>query len=444
MQISFDNYLRQKFELKKQTKIILTVSGGADSVVMLDLFAKSQYRCCIAHCNFHLRGNESDADEKFVEKLAVKYNYPFFKSDFDTKAYAEEKSISIEMSARELRYIWFEELRQKYDYKYIATAHHQNDIIETFFINLLRGTGIRGLSGIKPIKGNIIRPMLFANRSMIMEYIKDKKLEFREDSTNSDIKIIRNKLRHQILPLLNEINPAANENIIKSIENLQDAEKLVQKEIIQTKLNLGIETEGSLIINIEKLKKITPIKAYLFEIFHPYGFNSNQIKDIENSLDAESGKCFYSKTHQIVKNRDELLLNIINQSKPFRSKLSDSDKLIDLPEGRKLFIEKIKRTEDFKIPIEQNIAAIDVDQLKYPLLMREWEQGDIFYPLGMKKMKKLSDFFIDEKYSLIDKQKTLILISDNQIVWVIGKRIDNRFKITDKTSNILTLRIIND
>ncbi len=439
----FDKHIQEELKLPYQSKIVLAISGGADSVVMLDLFAKSNYQCCIAHCNFQLRGIESDGDEILVKKLAEKYNYPFFKKNFDTKEFAEEKGISIEMAARDLRYNWFEKIRQDNGFQYIATAHHQDDVIETFFINLLRGTGIRGLSGIKPKKGTIIRPMLFTNRSSIIEYIKNEQLDYRDDSSNSDVKIIRNKLRHQILPMLSEINPAANENIIKTVKNLQDTEHLVQKEIEKARFILGIKAENNCKISIEELKNLKPVKAYLFEILRPYGFNSDQIKDIENTMESVSGKVLYSKTHQILKNRNELIVSLLELPKSFRTSIYNPDEIINLPEGKKLVIQPMKRTDGFQISKEQNIAAIDFDKLKFPLIIREWEQGDYFYPLGMTKKKKLSDFFVDQKYSIIDKQKILLLISDNQIVWIIGQRIDNRFKITETTNNILNIKQLN-
>ena len=438
----FEKHITQELQLSPQSKILLAISGGADSIVMLDLFAKLGYKCCIAHCNFHLRGEESDGDEKLVEKLAEKYNYPLFKVDFDTKGFAEANGISIEMAARDLRYEWFDEIRQSNECQYIATAHHQDDIIETFFINLLRGTGIRGLSGIKPKSGAIIRPLLFVNRSAIMDYINNEQLEYRDDSTNSDIKIIRNKLRHQILPMFDEINLSAKENIIKTIENLQESENLVEKEIESAKLKLGIKDGNNLKLNIEQLKHFKPVKAYIFEFLRPFGFNRNQVKDIENVLDSISGKIFYSKTHQILKDRNELIISLIEKPSTFQTSITNADETVYLPEGRKLIVQQLKRTADYQIPVEQNTAAINLDKLKFPLLIREWEQGDTFFPLGMKQKKKLSDFFIDKKLSLIDKQNILLLMSDDQIVWIIGHRIDDRFKISGKTENILLLELV--
>ena len=438
----FDNYLNQNIRILKSEKIILAISGGADSMAMLHLFSKSRLECCVAHCNFHLRGAESDGDDKFVEDLSFKYNYPFYKIDFDTKKYAKENGISIEMAARDLRYNWFDELRTKLDYQYIATAHHQDDMIETFFINLTRGTGIRGLSGNKAKNDRIIRPMLFTNHSSILAYMKTEKLDFREDSTNSDIKIIRNRLRHQILPILNELNHAAKENIIKTIENLQDTELIMLKEIEHCKMVLNIKDKTNFKINIEKLKQFEPVNAYLFELLRPFGFTTTQLNDIKIALEGISGKIFYSKTHQLLKNRNDLIISTLQNKKPIQLQINEFDENLNLRENSQLEIQKISISGNFEIPKEPNIAAIDFDKLKFPLIVKEWEQGDTFYPLGMKKKKKLSDFFVDEKYSIIDKQKTLLLASDNQIVWVIGKRIDNRFKITEKTKTVLLLKLI--
>lgn len=440
----FFNNLKDNLAIPISDKILLAVSGGADSVAMLDLFSKSPYKFGIAHCNFHLRGADSDGDEKFVKQLSEFYHAPVYSIDFDTITFAEQNGISIEMAARQLRYEWFEKIRQQHHYKYIATAHHQDDVIETFFINLTRGTGIRGLSGIKEKSETVIRPMLFCNRNSILDYIKDNKLEYREDITNSDIKIIRNRFRHQILPLLKEINPAAEENILHTIENLKGAETIMAQTISELQKDLGINENDLCKIEIKKLIEITPLSPYLFELLKPYGFNSSQIKDIESALNGSSGKTFYSTTHLLVKDRNELIISPLNENILPNLFINDGDREIELFHGQKLKIKKIIRDTDFKIPTDPSVAAFDLDKIKFPLTIKGWEPGDYFYPLGMKKKKKLSDFFIDEKMSLLEKQETWLLVSDNQIAWVIGKRIDNRFKITNKTKKMVLLKIVGD
>ncbi|MDF1550465.1 MAG: tRNA lysidine(34) synthetase TilS [Bacteroidales bacterium] len=438
---NFCSFLKDSLQISHLDKILITVSGGADSVAMLDLFSRSDFKCAVAHCNFHLRGSESDGDEKFVKKLSAHHHLPFYKIDFKTREYAENNGISVEMAARELRYNWFEQIRQSNDYQYIATAHHQDDVIETFFINLSRGTGIRGLSGIKAKSGNIIRPMLFADRAQIMEYLKENNLSFREDSTNSDINIIRNRFRHQILPLLKEINPAAKKNVLQTIENLKDSEIIINKTIKTLKEKISIFEGNTTKILLDELIKIDPLKPFLYELLAPYGFNASQITDITEALNTAPGKIFNSNTHQLIRDRDALLIHPINSKVNISIMLKTEDEFIQLPTNEKIYLKRIKKDHTFKIPLQLNVAALDMDKLKFPLEIRNWKSGDYFYPLGMNKRKKLSDFFIDEKYSIIDKQHILLLLSDNQIVWLLNKRIDNRFKITPETKNILLLEI---
>lgn len=427
------------FDFNKQTKILLTVSGGADSIVMLDLFSKTDYECGIAHCNFMLRGNESDKDAALVKKLAKKYDFSFFQTNFVTINYARHMGISIEMAARELRYSWFEKIREENKYDFIATAHHKNDEIETFFINLVRGTGIRGLSGIKPISGKLIRPILFASRDQILDYISTNKLKFREDASNNDVKFKRNKLRHKIIPEFAEINPAYKQNIHKSIELLNITKQILEEKINEIKAGIIEEKEEQLLFDIAKLKKLEPLNFYLFELLHPYGFNGEQVESIVKSIDGLSGKSFCSSTHQLIKDREYLIVVPKQKRQEISIKISDKQSIVNLIGQSNLQIKSISRSKSFKIPRQLNIAALDKDKLHFPLEIRSWLKGDYFYPIGMNQRKKLSDFFIDNKFSIIEKEKTLLLVSKGKIVWVIGHRLDNRFKITDATKNILIL-----
>ena len=308
MLTQFKQFIENKLKLDAGNKILLAVSGGADSIAMLHLFSRTEFQCGIAHCNFHLRGNESDLDEILVKKLGEKYKFPYYKMDFETKQYADENGISIEMAARELRYTWFEKIRQENNYHFIATAHHQDDLIETFFINLTRGTGIRGLTGFRQKKDKIIRPMMFANRESISEFILTEKLEYREDESNSDVRIIRNKFRHIILPAFEEINASYRQNILQSIENLHDAEILMNSEVIKARTDIVKKSDEKIVIHIDKLLEYRTIHPYLFEILQPYGFNPEQIKDIEKALESESGKSFFSDDYQLVKDRNTLVM----------------------------------------------------------------------------------------------------------------------------------------
>jgi len=427
----------------KQNKILLAISGGADSVAMLDLFSKTSYMCGVAHCNFHLRAKESDKDEELVKNLAGKYNYPYFKIDFETKKYATENKISIEMAARELRYNWFEKIRQDNDYQHIATAHHQDDLIETFFINLARGTGIRGLSGIKPKSGKVVRPILFADRAQIMAYINHEKLKYREDTTNYDVKFKRNKLRNDIIPEFVEINQAYKKNILKTIERLNFTNQILQKSINKVKADVVHEKDQQLFFNIAKLKQIAPLNFHLFELLYPYGFNGEQVDSIVESIDGISGKCFYSATHQLVKDRDYLIVALKQNKLTKPILIANNQSIANISEQLSLQINTISITKSFKITKQANIATLDKDKLHFPLEIRNWQKGDYFYPIGMGRKKKLSDFFIDNKFSKIEKEKTQLLISEEKIVWIIGHRIDNRYKITSSTKNILIIEYKN-
>jgi len=441
MHDKYKNYIRKTLELQEANKILLTISGGADSVVMLDLFSKTDYECGIAHCNFHLRGDESNKDEQLVKKLAKKYKYKFFQIDFFTKNYARNRGISIEMAARELRYNWFEEIRRDNGYDYIATAHHNDDVVETFFINLARGTGIRGLSGIKPVSGKTIRPILFADRNSILNYIKENKLEYREDASNNDVKIKRNKLRHDIIPQLAEINTAYKQNTLKTIERLNITGQILEEKLIEIKADVVKEKDNQLFFNISKLRQLNPLNFYLFELLYPYGFNSNQVDSIVHSIDGISGKCFFSGTHQLIKDREYLILIENIEIDEFSIKISNKNQQVKLLGNASLKIKSVNRTKSFKIPAQANIAALDKDKLNFPLEIKNWQKGDYFYPIGMNQKRKLSDFFIDNKFTKFEKEKTLLLLSNEEIVWVIGYRLDNRYKITDYTKNILLLTL---
>ncbi len=435
----FNTYWTNTLNLLPKNSVLLAVSGGADSVAMLNLFSKTNFECGIAHCNFHLRNEESDKDALFVKELAKKYDYQLFTINFDTEKYATEKGISIEMAARELRYNWFEKIRNENNYDYIATAHHKNDVIETFFLNLARGTGIRGLSGIKAISGKLIRPIIFAEREQILDYINKNSLEYREDTSNKDVKIKRNKLRHDIIPQLAEINPAYQKNIIETIERLDITNEILKNRVNEVAQTILTKKGNQVLISIKKLKEQVYSNFFLFEILNPYGFNQSQIKDIINVTDGISGKIFNSPTHQIVKDREHFILLPIKTSNTFSIEISDDQQKIKLTNNNYLKIETFSNTENFIIQKQTNIGVLDKDKLQFPLEVRSWETGDYFYPIGMKQKKKLSDFFIDNKFSKIEKEKTLLLISTKKIVWIIGHRLDNRFKITDKTKNIIQI-----
>ncbi len=429
---------KQLFE--PHQKVLLAVSGGIDSMVMLYLFEKSGFDYGIVHCNFQLRGDESDGDEEFVKRQVSIHGVPSHFKRFDTDEYAQLNGISIEMAARELRYEYFEKIRTEYQYDFIATAHHLDDLIETFFLNLTRKTGIKGLTGIKDKTGRIIRPVLFASREEIQNYAAKNYIEFREDSTNSEVVYQRNFLRHRILPLFTELNPSFKKNILASIENLKDAEN-VYSGYFETEKKLVTEiATDSLIIDIEKLIKSAHPKLLLLEILTEYNFNSSVVDEVFQSLHGEPGKQFYSKTHRLVKDREKFFIMPVEekQNKIYYIEADD----IELFAPFYISVEKLP-AKDFKIRKEQSIACLDLDKLEFPLLIRKWQEGDYFQPLGMNGFKKLSDFFIDEKVPVHQKQNTWLLCSGEKIVWVMGMRIDNRYKITFQTKKVIKLEINN-
>ncbi|MGQ0828201.1 MAG: tRNA lysidine(34) synthetase TilS [Bacteroidota bacterium] len=441
MQNAFLSYIKKENLFTPSDKILLTVSGGIDSVVMCELFYKAKLNFAIAHCNFQLRGKESDGDELFVKQLASTYKVPFFYERFDTSTHADKYKISIQMAARDLRYGWFEEIRKKEKFQYLATAHHLNDSIETFFINLLRGTGIAGLHGILPKQGKIIRPLLFATKNEIEAFAKKNKLKHHEDSSNVSDKYVRNKLRHHVIPIFKELNPDLENGINETVQRLKNVELIYKNEIENKRATIVKEEKNSVTISIRQLKKLQPLSAYLYNFLKLYNFNASTVEAIIAALDGESGKQFFSDTHRLIKDRDLLIIESLKskvQSLKFKVKTTQKELFFD---GLKLKFKSLSKlsTSDFRLPTS---ATIDFHKLQFPLEIRKWEKGDVFYPLGMKGKKKLSDFFIDKKLSISQKENAWLLTSKGQIVWIIGLRIDDRFKITDKTDKIYLAELV--
>ncbi len=453
----FKNSLNKKFPFLKGSKLLLTVSGGIDSVILTHLLHQLDFDISIAHVNFHLRGKDSDLDEQFVNELASSLNIPFFITHFDTKQHAKEHNLSIQEAARNLRYEWFEEIRVKNNLDYILTAHNLNDSLETFLINLSRGTGLKGLTGIPSVNNKIIRPLSDFSRDEISVFAFISNIQWREDKSNAETKYTRNKIRHKVIPILQELNPNLLSSFKQTLENLQGSEAIVQDKLVDvlhenskfeiqnskfsnTKpqtTNLKLQT-----FNISKLQELNNVKAYLFEIFSAYGFNN--VNDIFDLLSAQSGKQLFSNTHRLVKDREVLLLESLNQ------KLEDekqSTEIFYIKEGNSEFeIKDLKfEIQNFNIIFRKkrrsnkNIAQFDKDLLKFPLVVRKWQKGDYFYPIGMQGKKKLSKYFKDEKISIIEKENIWLLLSENKVVWVIGMRQDERFKITENTNNIIKI-----
>ncbi len=430
----FLTYINEKTLFQSDDKILLAVSGGMDSVVMIHLFAKAKFNFAVAHCNFGLRGEESDADEQFVKKLAKKYKVPFFSEQFETEAFAQQEKISIQMAARVLRYQWFESLCQNQGFVSIATAHHLNDTLETVLFNLTKGTGIAGLHGIQPKSGNLVRPMLFASRDEIYEYVVENQLAWREDSSNQSSHYHRNLIRNEVVPLLKTINPNLENTIENTVERVLAVEKILIAEMERLQKAVFREEAGAAYIDFELLQTEVEPVIKLHELLKPYHFTYTQIREIWASLSAESGKQFDSPSHRLVKDRTEFVITAKGLQDYIPAAI-DEEQTSFQNEILSLKIQKVPAAS-YKISSSPKVAALDVSTLKFPLKLRIWKQGDKFCPLGMKQKKKLSDFLIDEKVPLNLKERTYVLLSGDDIVWVAGMRIDDRFKITKETTEV--------
>ncbi|MCX6283760.1 MAG: tRNA lysidine(34) synthetase TilS [Bacteroidetes bacterium] len=416
-------------------RILLAISGGIDSVVMADLFHRSGFLFGIAHCNFSLRGQESDTEEDFTRQLARKYKVPFFSKRFETSEYASVNGISVQMAARDLRYCWFEEIRKSGKFKFIATAHQLDDQVETFLINMVRGTGIAGLHGISIKESSVIRPMLFAWRKDIAAYASEHRIGYKEDSSNIEEKYIRNKIRLKLIPLLEQINPNFRRTINSEIKILRGWEQLGSKELLKNSSRFCNSQSGNTIIDLKVLRGLPQPELYAWETLSSYNFNPDVVSDILSSPEESSGKVFLSPTHRAIKDRETIILQSrLSLTVATGRMISANTKRITKP--LKLRFSIVDHMKDKEIPAGKEFASLDFDKLSFPLEIRRWKAGDSFHPFGMKGKKKVSDLLIDEKVSLPDKENTYVLCSSGRIAWVIGRRIDQRFRITAKTTKI--------
>ena len=432
---AFQNHINSKLSFLKNGKLLIAISGGLDSVVLLHLCYEMGLNLALAHCNFNLRGNESDADEDFVLELADDLGLEVFIESFDTEIYAEKNKLSIQMAARKLRYDWFETLAKQLGFDAVLTAHHADDNLETFLINFTRGTGLEGLTGIPIINGKFVRPLLPFSRENIETYAKENHLKWRDDSSNASTKYMRNKLRHDVIPILKVINPSLLHSFETTITNLNDTASIVDERVKAVSKRAVEKTDSNQIkLKISEFNKLKNPKAYLFELLKDYGFT--EWHDVVNLLEAQSGKQLFSEKWRLIKDRNYLFLSEIVSNERFFIEISETEKHVETPLGNLLFEEVaiVSKTE-------ANSIFVDKNELKFPLTIRTWEAGDIFYPLGMTGKKKLSKYFKDEKYPLLDKENALLLCSENKIVWVVGKRADDRFKVTRNTKNILKVEL---
>ncbi len=444
MQEKFENHIAQNFPFLIGKKLLMATSGGLDSMVMVDLFHKLSFDMAIAHCNFQLRGMESFGDQNFVQNYAETNEIPLFLTQFDTEAFAKDYKLSTQVAARELRYSWFYELLETKNYNYILTAHHADDNLETFLINLVRGTGLDGLTGIPAQNENIIRPLLIFSRQEIQQYAKENNIEWREDSSNASDKYMRNKIRHHLVPILKELNPDFLSSFHKTQTYLQESKTMVEDASImvyqQVAKEFGkhpreAELAKQIHFDLNQLKKLPNYKSYLYDWLNEFGFSA--WNDIYDLVDGQSGKQVFSNEFRLLKDRDFLILSPINiDDEKEEYYIFKDQKEINIPLNL-----SFSKVTDISL-VSNTTIFVDEDKLWFPLVLRRWKEGDYFQPLGMQgKSKKVSKFFKDNKLSLIEKENSWILCSDNQIVWVVGFRQDERFKIGSRTKKILKIQL---
>ncbi|HBZ68116.1 MAG TPA: tRNA lysidine(34) synthetase TilS [Bacteroidales bacterium] len=437
----FRNFVNENQLFDRDHKVLLAVSGGIDSVVMTRLFHQLKLRFGIMHCNFQLRGEASDGDARFVEALANELGCPFFTIAFATKQYASDNGLSTQMAARELRYNWFEEVRQHEGYELIATAHHAGDDAETFFINLIRGTGLRGLQGIPLRQGNIIRPMKFANREQIRAYADKHQICWREDATNASTHYLRNKIRHNVLPLLNVISPAFNVKLAETISHLNDTGEALRVIIERERVRLVIADDcGNQYINLDDLTVMTPVGFWLFELLQPYQFNRTIIDDITRNLSGNGGQRFLSPSFEARIERGKLILTPHTEASADEVYTIEAG-VADLKQPLPLTIRRLQYVKELKVPHTFDTVWLDAALITSPLTLRRWRSGDRFHPLGMNGSKKVSDYFIDHKFSQQQKDNTWLLCHESDIVWIVGHRIDHRYRVTSATQSVLELKL---
>lgn len=435
MQEQFQNHINNTLSFLKGSKLLIAISGGVDSVVLTHLCHQLPLDITLIHCNFNLRGKESDADEAFVLDLAEHLDLEVFIERFDTQDFAKQNKISIQMAARELRYTWFEDLAEQLQFDYILTGHHADDNLETFLINLSRGTGLEGLTGIPVINNKLVRPLLPFSRAAIEAYAQTKNLKWQEDITNASTKYLRNKIRHDVIPMLKEVNPQFLQNFQNTLSHLNDTAAIVDESVNAVLKRAIVKIDANHIaFKISEFKKVNNSKAYLYEVFKAYGFTAWD--DILKLLDAQSGKQVFSKTHRLLKDRAHLLLSEIEREESAFILITEKEQPVKTSFGTLFF----KEVDAISVN-QSHTIYVDQDRLSFPLSVRKWQEGDTFYPFGMQGKKKLSKYFKDEKLSLLDKEKVWLLCSQNDIVWVIGRRADNRFKVTDKTKQILKISL---
>jgi tRNA(Ile)-lysidine synthase len=436
---AFQEYIKKENLFSPTDRLLLAVSGGVDSVVLCYLCKESGYDFSIAHCNFGLRGAESEGDELFVSGLAARLDVPIHIRKFDTSEYASKNRLSIQVAARELRYEWFNDLSDATESNYILTAHHSDDNIETMLMNFFKGTGLNGLKGILPKNGRVIRPLLFATKEIIRDYAVEYNLDFREDSSNSSDKYTRNYFRNELIPGIEKVFPQVKENLQENLLRFREIHAVYQAAVDVIKKSLLERKGNEVLIPVLKISKTPGYKSVLFEILSDFHFTPGQLKDALKLLHADSGKYIVSSTHRILRNRKWLIISPITVTDTSIFVLDNLETDLVFPAGVLSFVTCKKPATISPDPFDIQVNAAGI---KLPLLVRKWKQGDYFYPLGMQKKKKLSRFLIDQKRSLSEKENTWVVESDKRIIWIVGQRIDDRFKVNDQSDEVLNIRFL--
>ncbi len=434
--------MEQERLIDKQKGVLVAISGGADSVVLLHYLVSNGYYCIAAHCNFHLRGEESDRDEQFVRQFCDELSVPLHVAHFETKQYAESHKLSIEMAARELRYGWFFKIMEQEQLPCVAVAHHSDDAVETFLLNLVRGTGIRGLTGMKPKQGRVVRPLLGYSRQDIELYCRAHKLKYVTDSTNLSDAYTRNRLRHNVVPQLKAINPSFLSTMRGNMAHLDQIFALFDAQVKQFAKRAVVEVDGQTLIAMEHLKSLPMPEPFLFELLFVKGFNSDAIRKMARCVEEERwGRIFFSPKHRAIVDRYNIVVTTRDKEVENREFDIERDQL-EVFSPIHISLRQFEKTDDFQFSRDANWAHLNADKLYYPLTLRRWRNGDVFRPLGMKGFKKLSDFFVDQKMSRAEKENIWVLESGGEIVWIVGHRIDDRFKVVDNCKEVLEMKLI--
>ena len=424
----FKQHLHQNFPFLEDSKLLIAISGGIDSVVLAHLCSQLNLNFSLCHCNFNLRGQESDDDEAFVTSLAKSLKTPVYTTSFETEKYATKNKVSIQVAARDLRYTWFYKLLDANQYDYVLTAHNTNDNLETFIINLTRGSGLEGFTGIPPVNQKSVRPLLAFSRDDITLFAIKNGIVWREDRSNASIKYVRNKVRHKVIPILKELNPHVLESFQNTIEYLNESQSIINDAVKNISANVVSYENDVLKISCKEIDKLSNKKAYLYQLLQAYGFTA--WNDIVDLISAQPGKQVFSDTHRLLKDRNFLILTTINKSQSIKGPILIDQKVSEITNPIKL---TIQNTDDYTSKNKEQII-IDKDLVNYPLSLKKWHHGDAMYPTGMTGSKKISQLFKDNKLSLLDKEKIWILAdAKDHIIWVIGLRQDRRY-LANKTS----------